>query len=350
MSLLRLLPLLILPVACGRDPSPVQAAPSTADMVWIPGGTFAMGSVEKASPGVRPAGMDEQPIHRVRITGFYMDRHPVTNAQFRAFIEATGYVTEAERPIDPQTLGVPPEKRAEPYPPGALVFRPPAGPGAVDLNRFWHWWEFVEGASWRHPWGPDSDLEGLDDHPVVQVSHNDAAAYAAWAGKRLPTEAEWEYAARGGKAGQRYVWGAERTPGGKHMANIFQGEFPKRNELADGFARTNPVGAFPANGFGLHGMSGNVWEWCADWYRHDTYRLRAGKAEVVDPQGPPDSFDPQEPQLPKRVTRGGSFLCSDVYCIGYRPSTRMKTSPDTGLCHTGFRCARSGPPPAKRDK
>lgn len=306
-------------------------------MVLIPAGEFTMGSTD------RDAKPDEQPRHRVRISAFLLDATEVTNAQFRAFVAATGYVTTAERAPDaaeilkqmpPGTPAPPPETLV----PGSLVYTPSLQSQLGDNPH--SWWRFVPGADWRHPRGPGSSIAGLDDHPVVHVSYDDATAYARWAGKRLPTEAEWEYAARGGLDGKPYVWGEQRLPAGGEPANIWQGDFPRENLRRDGYEATAPVRSFAANGYGLHDMSGNVWEWVADWYRPDTYAQRA-KDVAQDPVGPDSSLDPNEPTIPKRITRGGSFLCSDVYCTGYRPSARMKTSPDTSLCHTGFRCARS---------
>lgn len=309
-------------------------------MVWIPGGEFAMGSDDA------DAAADERPLHRVSVRGFWLDATEVTNAQFGAFVAATGYVTTAEQPIDRAALAaqLPPGAELPPpeaLQPGSLLFQIPTDPAVRACMEWQRWWVFVPGASWRHPAGPGSDLAGREQHPVVHVSHDDARAFATWAGKRLPTEAEWERAARGGLARQRYVWGDARDPDGGCAANIWQGEFPHQDDGVDGFRGTAPVGSFAANGFGLFDMSGNVWEWTADWYRPDTYRRRAATL-AVDPQGPTASFDPDEPWAPKRVTRGGSYLCSDVYCLGYRPSARMKTSPDTSLLHTGFRCARDG--------
>ena len=314
--------------AGGAGPTAAQdQAPPPGDapegMVWIPGGTFAMGAAD--------GHYDEQPVHDVTLTGFWIDAHEVTNAQFAAFVEATGYVTIAERKPSAADF---PGGLSEDLAPGALIFAPP--PQAVGLDDYAQWWEWRDGACWRHPTGPGSDLDGLDRHPVVHVAYDDAVAYAAWAGKRLPTEAEWEYAARGGLAGRRYTWGDEQTPGEVWQANIWQGRFPVRNSGADGFIATAPVGSFPKNGYGLSDMSGNVWEWVADWYRPSYYE----RSPARDPKGPDDSFDPHEPGMPKRVLRGGSFLCSDEYCTGYRPSARMKSSPDTGLSHTGFRCVR----------
>ena len=292
------------------------------------------------------AASDERPVHRVSLRGFWLDATEVTNAQFGAFVAATGYVTTAEQPIDRAALAaqLPPGAElppAEALLPGSLVFRIPTDPAVRACMEWQTWWAFVPGACWRRPTGPGSDLAGREQHPVVHVSHDDARAFATWARKRLPTEAEWERAARGGLERQRYTWGDVRDPDGACVANIWQGEFPQQDDGLDGFRGTAPVGSFAPNGFGLFDMSGNVWEWTADWYRPDTYRRR-GSRLAVDPSGPSASFDPDEPTAQKRVTRGGSYLCSDVYCIGYRPSARMKTSPDTSLLHTGFRCARDG--------
>jgi len=321
------LPLLL--VACERAPD--AAGRTTAPpggMVWIEGGEAVLGSQD---------GDPDAPMHTVRLGGFWIDATEVTNAEFARFVEATGYVTDAEKPIPAEDVpDLPPERRL----PGSLVFTPP--PGAVDLHEFWNWWTFVHGADWRHPGGPDTDLDGKQDHPVVHVSWRDAQRYAEWAGKRLPTEAEWEFAARGGLAGKVFVWGDEPTSKESPMANIWQGTFPNYNSRQDGYLTTAPVRAFAANGFGLFGMSGNVWEWCQDWYRPDAYDATR---VVTDPHGPASGFDPREPDVPKRVMRGGSFLCSDVYCRGYLPGTRMKSSPDTSLCHTGFRCVSDAPAP-----
>ncbi|HLQ37003.1 MAG TPA: formylglycine-generating enzyme family protein, partial [Planctomycetota bacterium] len=281
------------------------------------------------------------PLHRVKLDGFWLDCTEVTNAQFAAFVVATAYVTDAEQqPTAEELPGVPAEQRV----PGALVFKQPGG--QVDRKEFRQWWQFVPGADWRHPLGPDSKVAQRDDHPVVQVSWRDAQAYCKWAHKRLPSEAEWEYAARGGLDQKRYVWGDEQVPGGKWQANIWQGDFPTRNELGDGYATTAPVRAFAANGFGLFGMSGNVWEWCEDFYRADAYG--DGKQCCINPRGPKDGVDAADPDLQQRVMRGGSYLCSDVYCLGYQPGTRMKSSPDTSLCHAGFRCALTAPAPAAK--
>ncbi|HLJ92067.1 MAG TPA: formylglycine-generating enzyme family protein [Gemmataceae bacterium] len=300
--------------------------PSTPqDMVWIPTGEFPMGDSEGLFP-------DARPVHKVYVDGFWMDRTEVTNAQFARFVDATGYVTVAERPPDPREF---PEVPAEKLVPGSIVFTPPDKD--VSLDRPLSWWRWVPGANWRHPEGPGSTIEGKEQHPVVQICWHDAQAYAQWAGKRLPTEAEWEYAARGGLEQKRYCWGDDLLPGGKWQANIWQGDFPRVNTREDGFERTAPVGSYPANGFGLFDMAGNVWEWCADWYRPDYYAV----SPAQNPRGPNSSYDPNEPDLPKRVQRGGSFLCSDVYCVRYRPGARGKGEPGSAASHIGFRCARS---------
>jgi formylglycine-generating enzyme required for sulfatase activity len=296
----------------------------TNGMVWIPGGAFLRGS-EDGQP-------DERPVREIAVDGFWMDRAEVTNEQFEKFVRATGYVTMAERKPDPKDFpGAPPENLVA----GSVVFTPPDH--EVPLDNHFIWWRYVPGANWRHPEGPSSTIAGRERHPVVHVCWFDAAAYAAWAGKRLPTEAEWEYASRGGAQQKPYVWGDEQAPGGRWLGNIWQGRFPVTNDLGDGFRVTAPVGSYPANGYGLFDLAGNVWEWCQDWYLPDYYEL----APRRNPPGPDTSHDPNEPGVPKRVQRGGSFLCNDVYCSGYRPAARMKTSPDTGLSHSGFRCARS---------
>ena len=309
-------------------------------MVWIPGGEFAMGSTD---PLARD---DEQPVHRVRVRGFWMDATEVTNAQFRAFVQATGYRTVAERPIDWEELRTQvPEGTPKPPPekllPGSLVFAPPAN--AVALDDVAQWWSWTTGADWQHPTGPGSSIEGKDDLPVVHVAHEDAVAYCAWARKRLPTEAEWEFAARGGIADAVNTWGNE--PIGPSRANTWQGHFPDVNTMADGFAGVAPVQSFPANGYGLYDMAGNVWEWCSDRYRPDAYALDVAAAGpdgvTIDPQGPAASMDPRNPYAPdSRVHRGGSFLCNDSYCASYRVAARMSCAPDTGMSHVGFRCVR----------
>lgn len=303
---------------------------SRDDMVTIPGGIFRMGS-DHHYP-------EEAPVHRVAVDGFLMDVHPVTNRQFAEFVAATGHVTHAEKP-----------PRAEDYPgapaemlrPGSLVFFKPAGP--VDMDDIRHWWRFVFGADWRHPLGPDSSLDGLDDHPVVHVTHGDAQAYARWAGKDLPTEAEWEFAARGGLDGAEFAWGDELTPAGRHMANTWQGQFPWQNLAEDGWERTSPVGSFPANGYGLVDMIGNTWEWTDDWYtpRHPG---DAAKACCIprNPRGGARqaSIDPAMPHIPipRKVLKGGSHLCAPNYCRRYRPAARYPEPVDTSTSHVGFRC------------
>lgn len=321
---------------CGTLPSRFgSAVPALKGRVLVPGGEFMMGGV---GPFAKP---DEFPVHRVRLDGFYISRTPITNEQFEEFVDATGYVTTAERAptmeevLDQLPPGTPPPP-AEMLVAASLVFKPADRP--VPLNNPLVWWEWRPGANWRHPEGPGSSIENRGDHPVVHVSYFDAQAYCEWAGGRLPTEAEWEYAARGGLKGRPFVWGDEPLNEGEQKLNIWQGRFPVTNTEKDGFYATSPVGAFSPNGYGLYDMSGNVWEWVADWYRPDTYAHDAEKDTVVNPTGPASSYDPMEPYTAKRVTRGGSFLCNDDYCSGYRPSARMKTSPDTGLIHTGFRC------------
>jgi len=313
-------------------------------MKWIPGGEFTMGS------DASDASVQEHPAHRVRVDGFWMDETDVTNAQFRQFVEATGYKTTAEKtPTADDILrysrpGMPPPDK-ETLVPGSVVFTPPDHPvdtrGPEDYRQ---WWTFVPGADWRHPRGPGSSIDGLDDHPVVHVSWFDAAAYARWAGKRLPTEAEWEFAARGGLEGKKYVWGDEPFDEGRPQCNNFQGHFPDKNTAKDGYERTSPVKAFPPNGYGLYDMSGNVWQWTADWYLPEAYALTAGQGVLVNPTGPDHSFDPRK-RPPERVHRGGSFLCSVGYCFNYRPSARMGCPPDTGLSHVGFRCVKSADAP-----
>jgi sulfatase modifying factor 1 len=316
-------------MGAAAEPGARSASISHEEMVRIPAGEFWMGSDHADME-------DAGPVHRVYVDGFWIDRTEVTNDQFAAFVAATGYVTVAERQPDPKDF---PGAKPEDLVPGSVVFTPP--PHAVALTDAYVWWRYVKGASWKHPEGPSSDLTGRGNHPVVQVAWEDAAAYAKWAGKRLPTEAEFEFAARGGLDRQRYVWGREFRPGGKYQANTFQGHFPDTNTAEDGYAGTAPVGAFPANGYGLYDMAGNVWEWCADWYRADYYKQIAQSGEVVhNPKGPPDSLDPDEPGVAKRVQKGGSFLCTDQYCERYMPGARGKGEVSTGTNHVGFRCVR----------
>ena len=321
------------------SPSTGSAQPiSLLDMVLIKGGQFVMGG---DSLWGRP---DEFPGHKVRISPFYIDKHEVTNAQFGAFVKATGYVTTAERKPDWEEIKtqVPPDT---PRPAdsllvaSSLVFSPPNHP--VSLANPSVWWKWQPGADWRHPSGPASSIDGRDNYPVVQVSWDDAVAYASWAGKRLPTEAEWEYAARGSIPSGIYPWGNEPINKGALKANSWQGHFPDQNTENDHYYRTAPVMSYPPNGYGLYDMAGNVWEWCSDWYRPDYYAVCAMQGISYNPQGPDQSFDPDEPYTPKRVVRGGSFLCNDQYCSGFRVAARMKTSFDTSLEHTGFRCVVS---------
>jgi formylglycine-generating enzyme required for sulfatase activity len=310
--------------------APVHQAPSQPGMVWIAGGTFRMGS-DRHYP-------EEAPAHRVGVDGFWIDRTPVTNRQFRRFVEATGHVTLAEIAPNPQDY---PGALPSMLEAGSLVFAPPKH--EVDLRDWSQWWTFKFGASWRHPYGPRSSIGGLDEHPVVHIAYRDAEAYAQWAGKALPTEAEWELAARGGLDGAEFAWGDELTPGGRHMANTWQGAFPVENLAADGWRRTSPVGAFPPNGYGLHDMIGNVWEWTSDWYsaRHPADPDKACCIPRTPRGGPEDaSFDPCQPaiKIARKVLKGGSFLCAPNYCRRYRPAARHAQPVDTSTCHVGFRC------------
>jgi formylglycine-generating enzyme len=311
-----------------RSPEHDQpASPPFKNMVWVPGGAFLMGS-DQHYP-------EEAPVHRETVEGFWMDQYAVTNADFRRFIQATGYVTVAERvPEAAAYPGALPHMLA----PGSVVFRPPRH--RVDLRNHYNWWSWVPGANWRHPEGPGSALDSRWDHPVVHVAFEDVEAYANWTGKELPTEAEWEFAARGGLDGAIYAWGNEFAPGGKMMANTWQGEFPVLNLLLDGYDRTSPVGAFPPNGYGLYDMTGNVWEWTKDWFQ--AHHKPAGaccsgraKGEIRE-----KSYDPQSPaiRIPRKVLKGGSFLCAANYCMRYRPAARIPQQVDTGTCHQGFRC------------
>jgi len=297
---------------------PSTAAPATAAstvaMRWIPAGEFTMGSNDARSM------TNERPAHRARVDGFWMDEHLVTNADFARFVEVTGYATTAERAPDWEEI----KKQVPPGTPkpdasllvaGSAVFTPPSGP--VPLDDMEEWWRWMPGASWRQPEGPGSKLDNRAEHPVVHVSWDDAVAYAKWAGKTLPTEAEWEFAARGGLDGKRFSWGDDARPSNQHMANTFQGDFPYRQTAEDGFVRTSPVKSFPPNGYGLYDMAGNVWQWTADWYR-----------------------GADESPVPRRVIKGGSFLCHESYCESYRPSARRGTAPDTGSSHVGFRLVR----------
>jgi formylglycine-generating enzyme required for sulfatase activity len=299
-------------------------------MVFIPGGTFRMGS-DRHYP-------EEAPVHRVTIGGFGIDRTPVTNKQFRKFVNDTGYVTVAEIPPDANDYpgALPHMLKA-----GSLVFTPPNHP--VDLRDWSQWWKFKFGANWRRPYGPRSSISGLDDHPVVHVAYRDAEAYAKWAGKELPTEAEWEFAARGGLDGTEFAWGHELMPAGKPMANIWHGAFPRQNLAIDGYERTSPVMAFPPNGYGVSDMIGNVWEWTTDWWsaRHQADALKA----CCIPENPrggheENSYDSCQPaiKIPRKVIKGGSHLCAPNYCRRYRPAARHAQPVDTSTSHVGFRC------------
>ena len=306
------------------------------DMVAIPGGTFWMGAGEDSLALPR-----EFPAHPVTLSPFLMDAHEVTNRQFAAFVEATGYVTVAERPLDWAELktqlppGTPRPSDAD-LAPGSLVFSPPDHP--VGLEDASQWWSWVHGADWRHPFGPESELGGMEDHPVVHVCHADAVAYAEWCGKRLPTEAEWEWAARGGAEGQSYPWGRVPLGEGTARCNIWSGRFPVENTLRDGHYGTAPVGQYPPNGYGLFDMAGNVWEVCSDWFDPDHYARCDAERPTLNPSGPETWSDPMDPLEPKRVMRGGSFLCNASYCSSYRVTARMAHGQSTGMSHVGFRC------------
>jgi len=321
-----------LPIASPAE-APTRQAPGDPPfpgMVWIPGGVFAMGS-DKHYP-------EEAPVHRVEVDGFWMDARPVTNERFARFVEATNHVTFAE---------IPP--RAEDYPgalpemlyAGSLVFVKPSG--RVDRRNIANWWQYMKGAEWRHPRGPESSLDGLDSHPVVHVTFGDAEAFAHWEGKELPTEAEWEFAARGGLEGAAYTWGEEFMPGGRFMANTWQGEFPWQNREEDGFEFTSPVGTFAPNGYGLYDVIGNTWEWTTDWYepRHPAEQIKAC-CIPHNPRGGREmaSYDPAQPEIkiPRKVLKGGSHLCAPNYCRRYRPAARFPEPVDTSTSHVGMRC------------
>jgi formylglycine-generating enzyme required for sulfatase activity len=306
-------------------------------MVWIPGGTFVMGTDED------DAYDHERPAHRVKIAGFWMDETEVTNEEYLAFVEETGYVTVAERKPKWEDLQKQSPPGTPPPPdsllvPGALVFNPPKT--AVMLNDYSQWWKWVPGTDWRHPNGPGSDLKGKMQFPVVHVAYEDAIAYCEWAGKRLPTEAEWEFASRAGTEQRRYPWGNELKYNGRFMANTFQGSFPNYNSGEDGFESLSPVRSFPSNAYGLYDMIGNVWEWTSDLYHVDYFKQLASVSVNVNPRGPDKSYDPNEPFAIKRVSKGGSYLCADDYCINYRPSARQGTAFDSGMSNLGFRCVK----------
>ena len=306
-------------------------------MVLIPAGKYTMGANNTG------AYENEYPSFKVKISSFWIDIHEVTNRQFSEFVESTGYITVAERVIDwdqmketlpPGTLK-PPDSLLLP---GSLVFKKVLGP--VGISDETQWWEWKIGANWKHPEGPESSITNKLNHPVVHVSWEDAIAYSNWAGKRLPTEAEWEHAARGGLTNPIYPWGNTPASQSSDKANYWQGIFPYKNTADDGYINTAPVKSYPPNNYGLYDMAGNVWEWCSDYYRADAYGLNSEDKYIMNPKGPEKSFDPLEPYSQKRVIRGGSFLCNDIYCSGYRVSRRMSSSQDTGLSHTGFRCVK----------
>lgn len=323
-------------VANASDSISFNGDTTAAGMVYIPGGVFEMGADNEQ------AAADEYPKHKVEVSPFYMDVTEVTNADFKKFVDATGYITTAERKPDWEVL----KKTVPPGTPkphdsllvaASLVFTQTNGP--VNLNEYSQWWSWVQGADWKHPQGPGSTIAGKENYPVVHISWDDAMAYCKWAGKRLPTEAEWEFAARGGLLNNIYPWGNEHVNAGKPKCNSWEGQFPYLNTRQDGYVTAAPVKSFSPNGYGLYDMAGNVWEWCSDWYDQDYYSS-IDKITSINPKGPTKSFDSREPYTPKRSLRGGSFLCNDAYCSGYRVSRRMKSSPDTGLEHTGFRCVK----------
>jgi formylglycine-generating enzyme required for sulfatase activity len=315
--------------------------PAPEGMVWVPGGEFSMGSedptVDPICGGKEPM-KDARPIHRTYVDGFWMDATEVTNEQWAKFVEATGYKTIAEiAPTKEEFPTAPPENLVA----GSTVFTSTEKP--VPLNNMFQWWRYQKGADWQHPEGPESSIKGREKYPVVHIAYPDAVAYAKWAGKRLPTEAEWEFAARGGKAGELYTWGNDLKPGDKWMANIYEGTFPMKDTGADGFVGIAPVKQYPPNAYGLYDLAGNVWEWCSDWYRADYYPQLAAKGDAVvrNPQGPDRPWDPAEPAEKKRVHRGGSFLCTDQYCTRYMVGTRGKGEVTTAASHLGFRCVKA---------
>ena len=321
------------PTIPGEERKPDE---SPEGMVWIPGGEFSMG-------GVNPIGMmdggnegmaDSRPVHRVKVNGFYMDATEVTNKQFAEFVKATGYITVAEtKPTKKEFPDAPEENLVA----GSVVFTPSQ---TRDLSDRYQWWSYVRGADWRHPAGPGSDISGKENFPAVHIAYEDAEAYAKWAGKRLPTEAEWEFAARGGKAGELYAWGNTFKLKDKWMANTYQGKFPQNDLGTDGYIGIAPVKQFPANPYGLYDIAGNVWEWCSDWYRPDYYRELSKNKLSVNPTGPAEALDPAEPREKKKVQRGGSFLCTDQYCTRYMVGSRGKGEYRSSSNHVGFRCVK----------
>ncbi len=330
-------------VRAGFRPTVENAAgppgPAPVGMVWIPGGEFSMGCADPTfcDVGGHDPMNDSRPIHRVYVDGFWMDKTDVTNEQFAKFVAATGYVTIAEQTPKAEDF---PDAPKENLVAGSTIFTPT--PETVPLDNHYQWWRYEHGASWRHPDGPKSDIQGREKYPVVHIAYPDAVAYAKWAGKRLPTEAEWEFAARGGLSGAMFAWGDEFHPGGHSMANTYQGPFPVKDTGEDGFSGIAPVAQYSPNGYGLYDISGNVWQWCSDWYRPDYYEGFAGSGKVArNPPGPDVPCDPAEPTQPKRVQRGGSFLCTDQYCSRYIVGTRGKGEINTASNHVGFRCVRN---------
>ncbi len=323
------------PTVPNKVPASITSPPG---MIYVPGGEFSMGGVNPV--GMNDGGMesmpDARPVHRVKLDPFYMDEAEVTNAQFAAFVKATGYVTVAEqKPTKEEFPGAPEASLVA----GAVVFTPPAN--KVSLSDYSNWWSYVHGADWRHPSGPESSIAAKDNYPVVQLAWEDAAKYAKWAGKRLPTEAEWEFAARGGKTGELYPWGNQFKPADIWMANIFQGSFPDTDNGDDGFTGLAPVKSYEPNSYGLYDMAGNAWEWCNDWYRSDYYKTLREQGVVSNPAGPKTALDPNEPGTLKKVNRGGSFLCTDQYCTRYMVGTRGKGEWRSGANHIGFRCVKA---------
>jgi len=322
------------PTVENKTPAP---GPAPEGMVWVPGGEFSMGAEDPAACACEGGGhdpmQDARPIHRVYVDGFFIDSTEVTNAQFAKFAEATGYKTIAEIPPRAEDFpGAPPENLVA----GSTVFTPTATPVALDSH--YRWWRYQPGANWRHPDGPSSDWQSRPNHPAVHLAYADAEAYAKWAGKRIPTEAEWEFAARGGEAGKRFAWGDTFRVDGKYMGNTFQGQFPVKDAAADGFAGLAPVAQFAPNRYGLYDIGGNAWEWCSDWYRPDTYAANARSGVARNPTGPAESYDPSEPEEKKRVHRSGSYLCTEEYCSRYIIGTRGKGEVSTGSNHVGIRC------------